>query len=213
MQKNYTGPSPSFQTVIPIQSQQVSVGIRMDASSLGEGFKLWKEQNSEDIMLHPLKWCREAQGAGCAYRNRQYKEAWDCAGTIWTLKISLWQWVHCRFFWDSDFWVTYTTTLAIWPLVGLGLFSSIGAGTAPAPTHWRIPAMLWPRRKAPCGMLENSLHQGQNPCLAGREVLIQNLKSGFSANLMLFLRLHNNIVLVAKRPSFNWILGWVSLVW
>lgn len=24
---------------------------------LGEGLKLWKEQSSEDIVLHPLKWC------------------------------------------------------------------------------------------------------------------------------------------------------------
>lgn len=88
-------------------------------------------------------------------------------------------------------------------LWALASFPALVTGAPLAPTHCRMPAMLWPGRKVPCRMAENSSHQGQNPCLAGKEVLIQNLKSGFSANLMLFLWLHNNIVLVAKKPPFN----------
>lgn len=79
-------------------------------------------------------------------------------------------------------------------LWALGSFPALITGTLLAPTHCRMLAMLWPGRKTPCGMLENSLHQGQIVCLVGREVLIQNLKSGFSANLMLFLWLQNNII-------------------
>lgn len=85
MQKNSSGPSPSSQTdSFPIQFQHISLGIRAAASSPGVGFKLWKEQSSEDIMLHPPKWCQETQEGGGS-RNRKYKEAWDCAGTIWSL--------------------------------------------------------------------------------------------------------------------------------
>lgn len=95
-------------------------------------------------------------------------------------------------------WAPYTT------LASDSLPVSVVSGGAALGSHplW-VPAILWPGRTAhvECGTWRFVRVKGR--ICVWREVLNQNLESGFSANLMLFLWLHNNIVLVAEKPSFN----------
>lgn len=65
----------SFSNSVPASFPQNMAAAR----SLGEGFKLWKEHSFEDIMLHTLKWCQEAQGGG-SFRRRKNKKAWHYVG-------------------------------------------------------------------------------------------------------------------------------------
>lgn len=64
--------------------------------------------------------------------------------------------------------------------------------------HSLLPASRGQQGKS---LAEEASQSQGSPCKP--EVLIRNWESGFSVNLLLFLQLHNNIVLVAKKPFFN----------
>lgn len=102
--------------------------------------------------------------------------------------------------------VTWDSACGLPTHLYLGLSSSVDGVATPAPTPVeRLPFCV--QKGSPCGVLalETCLCQGQSMCLTGSPDL--ELRSGFSANLMLFLWLYNHIILVAKKLSFieHWI--------
>lgn len=108
-------------------------------------------------------------------------------------------------------WGGSLPVMVLWVLLGqhlpgswhqpcLGLSSSIAGGDPLAPTTLGC----WLRcdlEESPRGMLdsETCLYPWWSMCLVGSPNL--ELGSGFSANLMLSLWLHDHTVLVAKKPS------------
>lgn len=159
----------------------------MAPSSPGEGFKPWEEPSSKDIVLHPLKWCQEAQEGGGSRKKVQ--------GGLGLCGNNLSQSICPRV------------------LLGRGLLSHPQHPRRPFPALGLLSHLASsPRGCQPCHGWEGEPHlrcspwtplciQG-GPCVWG-EAPIQNLELEFCANWMLFFWLQNNIVLVAKKPSFN----------